>query len=194
MEDHSGDAPLFIADNLALDFINSAYGVGADARDHFISDDAVAAWLIKANALPGNLRNLSTQGLRALAVEFRDLARGLVQQRRVGGWADPSSLNDVLALRQTHAQLRWPSDSPPILERVQTYDQPASLLLPVAEALAQLLVDADMSRVRECGGDSCTLIFLDTTRSHRRRWCDMAQCGNRAKVNSFRTRRKATGA
>jgi len=194
VEDDSADAPFFIADNLALDFINSAYGVGADARDHFDSDEAVAAWLTKANALPGDGRILPTQGLRALAVDFRDLARGMVQQRRIGGWADPSPLNGVLALRQTHAQLRWPSDSPPALEHVQIYDRPASLLLPIAEALAQLLADADMSRVRECGGDACTLIFLDTTRSHRRRWCDMAQCGNRAKVSSFRTRQKATGA
>ncbi|NEJ40784.1 CGNR zinc finger domain-containing protein, partial [Rhizobium ruizarguesonis] len=36
----------------------------------------------------------------------------------------------------------------------------------------------------------CTLFFLDTTKSHRRRWCSMALCGNRMKVAAFRSRKQ----
>lgn len=38
---------------------------------------------------------------------------------------------------------------------------------------------------------ACTLLFADHTRGHRRRWCSMAQCGNRAKQVAHRHRIKA---
>jgi predicted RNA-binding Zn ribbon-like protein len=54
--------------------------------------------------------------------------------------------------------------------------------------MGQLLMQEDLSLVRQCGGEDCTIIFLDRTKSHRRRWCSMAACGNRAKVAAFRAR------
>ena len=45
------------------------------------------------------------------------------------------------------------------------------------------------SRLRECSGDNCKLIFLDTSRPGNRRWCSMDRCGNRNKVRSHRARR-----
>jgi predicted RNA-binding Zn ribbon-like protein len=47
-------------------------------------------------------------------------------------------------------------------------------------------------RVRQCGADDCHLVFLDTSRPGKRRWCSMARCGNRNKVRGYRTRQ--TGA
>ena len=44
------------------------------------------------------------------------------------------------------------------------------------------------SRVRECGGDTCYLLFLDTSRPGNRRWCSMERCGNRHKVRGYRSR------
>ena len=46
-------------------------------------------------------------------------------------------------------------------------------------------------RVRECAGDNCQLIFLDTSRPGNRRWCSMERCGNRSKVRAHRARRTA---
>ncbi len=40
----------------------------------------------------------------------------------------------------------------------------------------------DRASVRRCGNPACTLLFLDTSKSGRRRWCSMQTCGNRAKV------------
>jgi predicted RNA-binding Zn ribbon-like protein len=44
-------------------------------------------------------------------------------------------------------------------------------------------------RIRECSGDTCNLIFLDTSRPGNRRWCSMERCGNRNKVRTHRARR-----
>ena len=50
--------------------------------------------------------------------------------------------------------------------------------------------DVDVGRVRTCAGDNCGWVFIDTSRSGRRRWCDMATCGNVAKARThYRSRR-----
>lgn len=40
----------------------------------------------------------------------------------------------------------------------------------------------DRTRIRRCANPACVLLFLDVSKSGRRRWCDMSSCGNRAKV------------
>jgi predicted RNA-binding Zn ribbon-like protein len=52
----------------------------------------------------------------------------------------------------------------------------------------------DFSQVKACEGPACTLLFVDHTRSHARRWCSMAICGNRAKQAAHRSRQKANKA
>jgi predicted RNA-binding Zn ribbon-like protein len=59
----------------------------------------------------------------------------------------------------------------------------------LALAAADLLQSADLSRLRECR--RCTHLFLDHGRGTGRRWCSMARCGNRAKAQSFRERRRS---
>jgi predicted RNA-binding Zn ribbon-like protein len=74
---------------------------------------------------------------------------------------------------------------------VRRWNNPGALLLPVAQALAQLVCMEDFSQVKACEGPSCTLLFADHTRGHARRWCSMAICGNRAKQAAHRQRLKA---
>jgi predicted RNA-binding Zn ribbon-like protein len=69
---------------------------------------------------------------------------------------------------------------------------------PTGEALARLVTPlvaavaaGDTGRFRVCANDGCRWVFEDTSRSGRRRWCDMTTCGNRAKVRRFRSRRRA---
>ena len=61
-------------------------------------------------------------------------------------------------------------------------DHLGCILWRVAFSAADLLTAKELSRVRECSGDGCGWIFLDTSRNRSRRWCDMETCGNRAKV------------
>ncbi|MFC8916717.1 CGNR zinc finger domain-containing protein [Streptomyces sp. NPDC057116] len=48
-------------------------------------------------------------------------------------------------------------------------------------------------RIRECGAHDCYLLFVDTSRPGRRRWCAMERCGNRHKVRSHRARTETEG-
>jgi len=60
----------------------------------------------------------------------------------------------------------------------------------VAREAAELLTSEQISRVRQCGGESCGWLFLDTSRNRSRQWCDMRDCGNLAKVRRFRERQR----
>ncbi|MGA3235360.1 MAG: CGNR zinc finger domain-containing protein [Bryobacteraceae bacterium] len=62
------------------------------------------------------------------------------------------------------------------------------MLWPVARSAAELLASNSLAMVRQCAGDECGWMFLDSSRNHKRRWCDVKDCGNRAKVKRFRRR------
>jgi predicted RNA-binding Zn ribbon-like protein len=64
-----------------------------------------------------------------------------------------------------------------------------SILWRVSQSAADLLTSPEFGQVRQCGGPDCGWMFLDTSRNHSRRWCDMKDCGNLAKVRKFRQRR-----
>ena len=63
-------------------------------------------------------------------------------------------------------------------------------LWPIARDAAELLASERLEYVRACASKTCEWLFLDESKNHRRRWCDMTTCGNRAKVRRFYTRRK----
>lgn len=67
-----------------------------------------------------------------------------------------------------------------------------SVLWPIVWSAGALLVSEQLDRVRECGGENCTWLFVDTSRNHSRRWCDMKGCGNRAKARRHYQRTKST--
>jgi predicted RNA-binding Zn ribbon-like protein len=64
-------------------------------------------------------------------------------------------------------------------------------LWPLARSAADLLASDQLAWVRPCAARNCLWLFLDTSKNHRRRWCDMAKCGNRAKFQRFYKRKKA---
>lgn len=54
-----------------------------------------------------------------------------------------------------------------------------------AKSAADLLTSSDVQWVRLC---ECDWFFVDRSRNHSRRWCDMKVCGNREKVRRFYAR------
>ncbi|MER7702162.1 CGNR zinc finger domain-containing protein [Kitasatospora sp. NPDC097605] len=60
----------------------------------------------------------------------------------------------------------------------------------VARDAIALFTGPHADRVRECGADDCHLLFVDTSRPGRRRWCSMERCGNRHKIRALRARRE----
>lgn len=71
-------------------------------------------------------------------------------------------------------------------------DDPAleKMLWPVLWSAAELLTSSQLQYVHQCSGTDCGWLFLDTTRNHSRRWCDMKACGNRAKARRHYHRSK----
>jgi predicted RNA-binding Zn ribbon-like protein len=67
------------------------------------------------------------------------------------------------------------------------------LLSTVARDAVDLLTGAYAHRIRACGAHGCRLLFVDTSRPGRRRWCSMERCGNRHKVRAHRARLTADG-
>jgi predicted RNA-binding Zn ribbon-like protein len=64
----------------------------------------------------------------------------------------------------------------------------------VARSAADLLTSPDHARVKECASATCEWVFLDKSRNRSRRWCDMSDCGNRAKARRFQERKRVSTA
>ncbi|TDB91518.1 zf-CGNR multi-domain protein [Actinomadura sp. KC216] len=66
-----------------------------------------------------------------------------------------------------------------------------NLLATVARDAVELLSGPFAHRIRTCAADNCELVYVDTSRPGRRRWCSMEHCGNRHKVKALRARNSA---
>jgi predicted RNA-binding Zn ribbon-like protein len=95
--------------------------------------------------------------------------------------ADLDILNGALAAGMAHMRLTPIGDGYG-WEWVGGENDLARMLWPVAWSTSQLLLSGDLKYIRECDGHDCDWLFLDTSRNHSRRWCDMKTCGNRAKA------------
>ncbi len=94
---------------------------------------------------------------------------------------DLATLNMMLARAMAKARIHsngagfawdWSSDA---IELEQIY-------WPIARSAAELLTAEELESVRVCAAEDCRWLFLDTSKNHSRRWCDMKGCGNRAKA------------
>jgi predicted RNA-binding Zn ribbon-like protein len=63
----------------------------------------------------------------------------------------------------------------------------AELLARVYEAME----DGTWQRLKICAEDTCAWAFFDHSKNRSAHWCNMAVCGNRAKVSAFRQRQAA---
>jgi predicted RNA-binding Zn ribbon-like protein len=66
------------------------------------------------------------------------------------------------------------------------------ILWPVVQSAADLLTSDELDIVRICASDDCDWLFLDTSKNHSRRWCDMKTCGNRAKARRHYSHKKGS--
>lgn len=100
-----------------------------------------------------------------------------------------SAFNTALGEAAAHVQIVTTSDN-------FNWDWPGESLekplWPVIWSAAELLLSDKRALVRECGSETCSWLFLDTSRNHSRRWCDMKGCGNRAKARRHYARIKAS--
>ncbi len=174
----------FFGDHPALDLMNTV----VQGEETWHSDADVLAWLAEVGERGAATAPGKPGELLASARALRETIRAAVTARKAGGKVDVHALNAALAHARRHMVLVEESGGGLSLQSEYAADTPQQLLAPLAEAAAHLLATADFTLVRKCEDHACTLWFLDRTKSHRRRWCSMALCGNRNKVAAFRQR------
>jgi len=95
---------------------------------------------------------------------------------------DARRINDVLRARAGELELvRTPAAVRDAIPR-QRLSEPAHLLVPIAESVADVLSRDHLALLKKCQNPQCVCISYDTTKNHARRWCSMTACGNRAKA------------
>ncbi len=191
----------FVGNHLAIDFLNStATPVGV--RTEWLRDGAdLLDWLEQARAIEraaaAKFRTESDR--RALdavagqARELREWLRGFVERHlgrelKADAAGELGPLNRLLAEDNGYWQVGIGPHGSLERRRVRRWTSPEQLLQPLAEAIGDLVCHEDFRLIRACEGAACTLMFLDRTKAHRRRWCSMAICGNRAKAGAHRAR------
>jgi predicted RNA-binding Zn ribbon-like protein len=179
-----------LGDHLALNFLNTISLADGEPADSLKSDDDVLRWL-KIMKVPVNseLPRWRPAALLQSARGLRDIIRACVERRVAGKRLDLAPLNTFLAETESYLQLiKQPNGQLKIVRnwRMRT---PQQFLAPVAESVSELLALEDFSNVKQCESETCILWFFDRTKSHHRRWCSMATCGNRHKIAAFRQRK-----
>ena len=194
---------LFIGERLWLDFINTQDVVRGRRIDALVDFDAYIDWLHAAAVLDAEraagIRRRALQqptGASAALVDarrVRDSLRALAEHGARSGdirSAGLAEINRVLGRSAGTRRVEWRDDGTYARSFVPVGDAFAGLLMPIVESAADALILAELRRVRRCAAPRCPRVFYDATKNAARRWCDMAACGNRAKVARFRARRQ----
>ncbi len=105
----------------------------------------------------------------------------------------PASDEDLqtfnLALAETMAHIRLlPAETGFTWGWSSSYDNLERPLWSIVRSAADLLTSPEREWIRACASESCRWLFLDTSKNHTRRWCDMKSCGNRAKAHRHQLR------
>jgi predicted RNA-binding Zn ribbon-like protein len=186
---------LWIADHTALDLLNTVSKAGGELVDALQTDEDVRRWVAKAGFPINDGVKLRPMALLRAAQRLRHIIRAVVVERKSGKAVGVEPLNEFLSECESHLELEAGPKMSLTMKRRWKAERAEELLAPVAEAAADLLAMGDFELVRLCEDGECVLWFYDRTKSHHRRWCSMASCGNRNKVAAFRERkqREATG-
>jgi predicted RNA-binding Zn ribbon-like protein len=189
---------------LPLDFVNTVDGRANERQKELLTDyERLLQWAEGAEVITAKtgdrLRRLASeapgQAQSALrhAIQLReaihDIFSAVVERRGIPG-AALAQLNAAVQNAADHARIvhtnrrfAWEWSLPD-----SSLD---SMLWPVARAASELLTSEDLVYVRHCASETCAWLFLDRTKNHRRRWCEMKTCGNRDKARRYYQRQKA---
>jgi len=187
----------FVAERMWLDFVNSDSGArGTDALHDF---GRFANWLAAGQVLDAERaatmqRRALQQPTGALAVlgdarRVRAVLRVLAERGAHAADARLDALgeiNRVLGRSAGTRRVELHDDGSFARAFVAVGDAFAGLLIPIVESAADALILGELERVRRCADPRCGRVFQDETKNGRRRWCDMATCGNRAKAARHR--------
>jgi len=193
------ETPYSLGNRLCLDFANLGMTSGEVLEQQPSWDeltDFLAAKQIISVEKKDNLRRLPESDVHAaeallrhsaelnaaLKKSFRAMLRG---QRVSREWIEP--VNRILRVTEGHDELHW-NGAVWQLAFVGREEGLDWLLAAIARSGAELIAEGITEKLRQCGNPQCQMLFYDDSRTHRRRWCSMALCGNRSKVAAFARR------
>lgn len=188
---------IFVGERLWLDFVNCEHGVRRfDALRDF---ETMVRWLESAVVLDqeraAGIRRRAQQqpaGAAAALVDARRVRAALRSLAERGPSSDRvradglTEINRVLGRSAGTRRVELRPDGTFMRTFVPVGDAFAGLVIPVVESAADALILGELPRVRRCADPRCQRVFFDNTKNGRRRWCDMATCGNRAKAARHR--------
>ncbi len=186
----------FSGNHICLDFVNTVEGRLNNPDDLLITYNDLVQWGEQAHILPdheaevlreeaGRHPDEATKVLQ-WAITVREtmyhLFQGVIEDTTAneGGMA---TFNIALAETLAHACIVPENDG--FVWSWQAQDSLERVVWPLVRAAADLLTSTDLNDVRMCAAEDCGWLFLDTSKNHSRRWCDMKTCGNRAKVRKY---------
>lgn len=205
LEAHAFGPQDFVGGDPVLDFVNTVTGRNGTPRDWIVDYPALLDWAAQVDLLPSpTLATLRDRAHRQPRQAVAALARAKALRE---------ALFDVFsALSQAHVPTAASLDTIQHLWRasraayvIATDDDgdvdlrldPAAVDFDlvawvIASAAVHGMFHRRSDRLRMCEGADCAWLFIDTSKAGRRRWCDMAVCGNTAKAKRFNARRKSS--
>lgn len=188
------ESPCLVGGRLSIDFVNELGPTSSFSWEDMlrfllvtgiISPERSAQLLALPQNDPRSAEILLGKSQR-LHASLRVIFNGLLQKDALSReWVSP--INDVLRITEGHDELlqqngKWG------LEFVAREGGLDWLLAAIARSAAEIIAETATQRLRVCSNPSCGLLFYDTSRTGRRRWCSMSRCGNRHKVAAFSKR------
>jgi predicted RNA-binding Zn ribbon-like protein len=184
-----------------LDFINTLELERGALLDHLTSPRDALGWLWRHNLLHRDMlerelrhfRDAPADGERVMRKirRVRAAMRELVDATVEGRAPALEQLEEVnRALRTHYVYELVPGKDGVHLGHRHVGDPVDGALARLAESIARELSQGEAERLRICENETCRWVFHDTSRTGRRKWCDMSTCGNRAKAARYRQRHK----
>ncbi|WP_330467536.1 ABATE domain-containing protein [Streptomyces longwoodensis] len=187
----------FDAGRPCLDLLATAHPV-----ERLHSLPPLCAWITASGLVPqGTLLPSADLSWVTAFRELRGCVRQLVHACLAPDHGAPAApalspalarLND-LARAATPAPRAVRGEDGTLVRRLDAAPECAALLAVVARDAVELLTDpVARAALRQCAGDNCPLVYVDTSRGRRRRWCSSEVCGNRERVARHRRRTAVT--
>ena len=154
-----------------------------EGTDELSSTARLARWLAEAGLGDGDE---PTERDLARAVDFREGLRSLLLANNgVDSGGDPAERLNA-ALEGASSEVRFQASSAAIVPTCGNVD---GALATMALVVHGAMLSGEWARLKVCPAEDCQWAFYDRSRNHSRTWCQMGDCGNRAKVRAFRARK-----
>ncbi|MFJ9627522.1 CGNR zinc finger domain-containing protein [Streptomyces sp. NPDC091280] len=178
----------FDAGRICLDLLATTH-----PEERLDAPEQLRAWIVRSGLVPAATE--LTQVDSAWLVGFRELRRWIGQLVRSRPPAEGGSHDLALAHLNDRARAATPApravraEDGALVRELAGPPGCAALLAVIARDAVELLTDpVARASLRECEGDNCPIVYLDTSRGRRRRWCSSEVCGNRERVARHRRR------